>query len=126
LESKPDYKALAGFDFLSKSKEIEPGGDRRDDMPKGARRVPGPGKKRPWKRPRLTAEEFDAMVQEQSGMCALSSEPGSTGGLVIDTDDLGKKVRGLVHPKCKAFLALGRDNPLRFQMAITCLGQNVP
>ena len=97
-------------------------------MPKGGRRVPGPGKKigRPWKKPRLTAEEFDAMVQEQSGMCALCSEPGSTGGLVIDTDDLRKTVRGLVHPKCKAFLALGRDNPLRFQMAITYLEQSVP
>jgi hypothetical protein len=52
-------------------------------MPKGGRRVPGPGKKlgRPRKRLRLTAEEFEAMVQEQSGMCALCSEPGSTGGL---------------------------------------------
>jgi hypothetical protein len=48
---------------------------------------------------------------------------GSTSGLVIDTDDLRKKVRGLVHPKCKAFLALGRDNALRFQMAITYLEQ---
>jgi len=45
---------------------------------------------------------------------------------VIDTDDLRKKVRGLVHPKCKAFLALGHDNPLRFQMAITYLEQSVP
>ena len=75
------------------------------------------------KKPRLTAEEFEAKVQEQGGMCALCSEPGSIGGLVVDRDDLKKRVRGLVHPKCKAFLALGRDNPFRFQMAITYLGQ---
>lgn len=66
------------------------------------------------------------MVQEQRGMCALCSEPGSSGGLVIDTDDLRMAVRGLVHRKCKAFLALGRDNPLRFKMAITYLEQSVP
>lgn len=93
-------------------------------MPSGGKRVPGPGKRlgRPGK-PQLTAEEFEAMVQEQGGTCALCSEPGSIGGLVLDSDDLKKKVRGLVHPKCKAFLALGRDNPLRFEMAITYLGR---
>jgi len=92
-------------------------------MPKGGRRVPGPGKRlgRPRKRLRLTAEEFEAMVQEQSGMCALCSEPGSADGLVVDADDLRKRIRGLLHRKCRAFLALGRDNPLRFQMAITYL-----
>jgi hypothetical protein len=62
-----------------------------------------------------------AQVQEQSGMCALGSEPGSAGGLVVDTDDLRKRIRGLLHRKCKTFLSLGRDNPLRFQMAITYL-----
>jgi hypothetical protein len=30
---------------------------------------------------------------------------------VVHRDDLKKRVRGLVHPKCKAFLALGRDTP---------------
>jgi Recombination endonuclease VII len=63
------------------------------------------------------------MVQEQSGNCALCSEPGSAGGLVIDTDDLRKSIRGLVHRKCKTLLALGRDDPRRFQMAIIYLEQ---
>jgi hypothetical protein len=45
---------------------------------------------------------------------------------VLDRDDLKKKVRDLLHPKCKAFLALGRDNPLRFQMAIAYLERNEP
>ena len=93
-------------------------------MPSGGRRVPGPGKQlgRP-QMPRLTVEEFEVMVQEQGGNCALCSEPGSAGGLVVDRDDLKKKIRGLVHPKCKAFLAMGHDNPLRFSMAITYLGR---
>jgi hypothetical protein len=96
-------------------------------MPSGGRRVPGPGKRlgRPTN-VRLTAEEFEAMVQEQGGACALCLEPGSAGGLVVDRDDLKKRIRGLVHPKCKAFLALGQDNPLRFSMAITYLGRRAP
>ena len=95
-------------------------------MPSGGPRTAGPGKKlgRPSTTPNLAAEEFEAMVVDQRGMCALCSEPGSAGGLVVDADLLKKKVRGLVHPKCKAFLALGRDNPLRFQMAITYLERN--
>ena len=94
-------------------------------MPRGGIRVPGSGKTlgRPLK-PRLTAEEFEARAQEQGGICALCSDPGSVGGLVVDVDDLRKRIRGLVHPKCKAFLALGRDNPLRFQMAISYLERN--
>ena len=39
------------------------------------------------------------MVKEQGGVCALCSEPGSADGLVVDTDDLRKTIRGLVHPE---------------------------
>jgi len=93
-------------------------------MPPGGKRVPGPGKRigRP-RNTRLTTEEFEAMVQEQGGLCALCSEPGSVGGLVVDIDGLRNSVRGMLHPQCKAFLALGRDNPRRFQMAIAYLEQ---
>jgi hypothetical protein len=56
-------------------------------------------------KPRLTPEEVQALIQEQGGLCALCSEPG------------------MLHPKCKELLALGRDNPRRFQMAITYLEQ---
>jgi len=88
-------------------------------MPSGGKRA-GAGRK---PLPRLTPEEFEAMVQEQGGMCALCSEPGSVGGLVVDIDGLRRSVRGMLHPNCKDFLALGRDNPRRFQMAITYLEQ---
>ena len=76
LESSTDYKTLAGFAFLWKSKENKLGARQETPDAKRSRRVPGPGKKigRPWKKPRLTAEEFEAMVQEQSGMCALCSD----------------------------------------------------
>jgi Recombination endonuclease VII len=93
-------------------------------MSRGGKQVPGPGKRigRPSK-PGLTAEEFEAMVQEQGGLCALCSEPGSVGGLVVDIDGLRNSVRGMLHPNCKAFLVLGRDNPRRFQRAIAYLEQ---
>src|SRR5437879_9836444 len=80
----------------------------------GAGRIPNP---------RLTQGEIEALIQEQGGLCALCSEPGSVGGLVVDMDGLRKSASGMVHPKCKEFLALGRDNPRRFQMAITYLEQ---
>jgi len=93
-------------------------------MPSGGKRVPGPGKRiGRTPHPRLTEEEVDALIQEQGGLCALCSEPGSVGGLEVDIDGLRKSVRGMLHPKCKAFLALGHDNPRRFQMAITYLEQ---
>ena len=72
---------------------------------------------------KLTEEEVEALIQEQAGLCALCSEPGSVGGLVVDMDGLRKSVRGMLHPKCKEFLALGRDNPRRFQAAIAYLEQ---
>ena len=73
--------------------------------------------------PKLAQEEIEALIQEQGGLCALCSEPGSVGGLEVDVDGLRKSVRGMLHPKCKTFLALGRDNPRRFQMAIAYLEQ---
>lgn len=73
--------------------------------------------------PKLTQEEIEALIQEQGGLCALCSEPGSVGGLEVDIDGLRKSVRGMLHPKCREFLALGRDNPRRFQMAIAYLEQ---
>lgn len=90
----------------------------------GGRRTAGPGKRigRPAL-PQLTAEEIEALIQEQGGLCALCLEPGSVGGLEVDTDGLRQSVRGMLHPKCKDLLVLGRDNPRRFQMAITYLEQ---
>src|SRR6266849_4874836 len=88
-------------------------------MPWGGKRA-GAGRKTD---PRLTPEELDALIQEQGSLCALCSEPGSIGGLELDIDGLRKSVRGMLHPECKDFLALGRDNPRRFQMAITYLEQ---
>ena len=89
-------------------------------MAKGGKRE-GSGRKPP---PRLSPEDFEKMVLAQEGMCALCSDPGSNGGLVVDVDGLTKSARGLVHPKCKMFLALGRDNPLRFQRAINYLRES--
>jgi hypothetical protein len=38
------------------------------------------------------------MVQEQVGTCALCLAPGSDGGLLVDRDNLKKRIRGLVQP----------------------------
>jgi len=104
-----DLETLIFFDYEERARAMSWGGKRE-----GAGRTPAP---------RLTQEELEALIQEQVGLCALCAEPGSVGGLVADIDGLRKSVRGMLHPKCKAFLVLGRDNPRRFQMAIAYLEQ---
>ena len=86
-------------------------------MPCGGKRR-GSGRK---PLPRLTKDEFGAKVREQRGLCALCSDPGSVGGLVIDADAIRRKVRGLIHPKCKRVLALVCDDPIRLKKAIDYL-----
>ena len=89
-------------------------------MPSGGRRVPGPGKQmgRPPK-PGLPLKSSRRWSKNKVACVLCVLNPAAPA--VVDTDDLRKKIRGLVHRKCQTFLVLGRDNPLRFQRAITYL-----
>ena len=68
----------------------------------------------------LTKEQYQSMLNEQSGRCAICEEPLS-GGWVIDHCHMTMKVRGLVHPKCNTFIGLGNEDPKKFEMAVAYL-----
>ena len=68
----------------------------------------------------LTAEQYHEMLDSQKGRCAICEEPLSA-GWVIDHCHMTMKVRGLVHPRCNTFIALGNEDPRTFEMAIAYL-----
>jgi hypothetical protein len=68
----------------------------------------------------LTRTQYEAMLSEQKGRCAICEEPLS-GGWVIDHCHMTMRVRGLVHPKCNTFIGFGNEDPKRFDMAVKYL-----
>jgi len=120
-------------------------------MPRGGRRIPGPGKRigRPPKalvpisdadivtalrapqaierllelRLRkfgLSRDQYETMLSEQKGRCALCHEPLSS-RWVIDHCHVTMKVRGLLHSNCNTLLGLANEDPRRLKLAITYL-----
>ena len=74
----------------------------------------------------LTATEYDAMLQEQGGVCAIcAAEPGAWrangGGLVIDHDHSTGRVRGLLCPSCNRGLGQFDDDPVKLANAVSYL-----
>jgi len=68
----------------------------------------------------LSRDQYQAMLQEQNGRCAVCEEPLSQ-GWVIDHCHMTMKVRGLVHPKCNSLLGFANEDPRRLEMAIAYL-----
>jgi hypothetical protein len=72
------------------------------------------------KRYRLTRAEFEKLLAEQKGCCALCELPLRE-HWQVDHDHFTGKMRGLLHLKCNVFLGNGEENPLRFEQAIAYL-----
>src|SRR5215469_258657 len=68
----------------------------------------------------LAPEEYQQMLAAQNGRCAICEEPLSA-GWVIDHCHMTMRIRGLVHAKCNTFIALGNEDPKRFEMAVAYL-----
>ena len=68
----------------------------------------------------LNREQYQQMLSDQKGRCAICDEPLS-GGWVIDHCHMTMKVRGLVHPKCNTFIGMGNEDPKRLEMAVAYL-----
>lgn len=69
-----------------------------------------------WATYRLTPEDFDRMVQEQSGLCAICRHPPKKSRYgVLDVDHLPGSdpviVRGLLCHQCNLAIGLLRDDP---------------
>ena len=82
----------------------------------------------------LTVEEYDALLAEQGGGCAMCGAPPTpTRRLAIDHDHeccpsrraCHKCVRGLLCPDCNRAIGLFRDNPVLLRAAIDYLGRSV-
>lgn len=70
----------------------------------------------------ITLVEFEAMVLEQGGVCAICHEPNYSGKrLVVDHCHDTGRVRGLLCNGCNGGIGLLKDSVLRLESAINYL-----
>lgn len=75
----------------------------------------------------LTREAYDAILDEQGGVCAICLEPGDTWHVDHDHSccpgqkSCGNCVRGLLHLQCNTALGLLKDDPERLRRAASYL-----
>jgi hypothetical protein len=58
----------------------------------------------------LTIEQYEMMIESQSGVCAICSNPPGMRGFCIDHDHKTGLVRGLLCNKCNSALGLFGDS----------------
>jgi hypothetical protein len=60
----------------------------------------------------LSKEDYDRMLEEQGGICAICKKPCATKrSLAVDHDHVSGKIRGLLCRACNVVLGLMKDNP---------------
>jgi hypothetical protein len=68
-----------------------------------------------WHCYRMTRAEYDALLMEQDGVCAICREPGKTKKdqelLCVDHGHRPGRIRGLLCASCNSALGLFRDDP---------------
>ncbi len=57
----------------------------------------------------LTEDKYDAMVEQQDGMCAICEGPSQAERLSIDHDHVTGRVRGLLCGRCNSMLGFALD-----------------
>lgn len=80
----------------------------------------------------ITKDEFDAMLLEQGGVCAICKDPekqidsrsGVVRQLAVDHDHSTGKVRGLLCGDCNKGLGMFKDRPELLQAAIDYILEN--
>lgn len=73
-------------------------------------------RKRQLARYGLTVEDYDEMLRQQEGACAICKEPPSEGWkLAVDHDHKTGKVRGLLCLGCNVTVGYLEENPIRIQ-----------
>lgn len=73
----------------------------------------------------ITVEQYDQMLVEQNGGCALCEKPPDKRRLSVDHDHATGKVRGLLCKHCNFMIGLAREQPKVFQAAIAYLEKHV-
>ena len=70
----------------------------------------------------ITTEDYDLLLQEQSGVCKVCNKTCSTGRrLSVDHDHKTGKIRGLLCRNCNVALGYLGDNPLLFERCVLYL-----
>lgn len=73
----------------------------------------------------ITGEEYEALRQDQHGLCAIcgpwTGRRGVTRSLSVDHDHRTGEVRGLLCRTCNDIIGLWRDNPNVFKRALEYL-----
>jgi hypothetical protein len=75
----------------------------------------------------LTLDQYDALVAEQRGLCAICGEPPAKGRgrrLVVDHDHQTGEIRGLLCGLCNVALGYLREDPKLFERAKAYLDRN--
>ncbi len=72
----------------------------------------------------ITLSQYDSLLKEQSGVCAICKSPPSnngkraTGRLHVDHNHLTGKIRGLLCSNCNTAMGLLKDNVLILRASI--------
>lgn len=75
----------------------------------------------------ITGKQYDEILEEQKGVCALCKELRLTGNqkrMHVDHDHKTKKVRGILCQSCNTGLGKFRDDTELLKEAIKYLGEN--
>ncbi len=75
----------------------------------------------------LSAEDYDRMLQEQNGVCAICGQECATGNrLAVDHDHTTGKIRGLLCKNCNTAIGLFKENEEYMVNAIEYLKSHSP
>lgn len=69
----------------------------------------------------ITKEQYEALLAEQGGVCALCKKPPTDEFLVVDHDHTTGQVRGLLHRLCNSMLGCAMDDPELLEAGIKYL-----
>lgn len=115
-----EYKSFEAFSFQTASKN----GVRKWCRDCGA--AYASKKARHYKlmdRYKITADEYDAMLERQGGVCAICKKECTSGNrLAVDHDHSTGRVRGLLCMHCNTLLGSAKDSSNTLSSAIEYLG----
>lgn len=74
----------------------------------------------------ITVEQYDAMLAEQGGRCAIcgTDTPGGKGGFHVDHCHDGTQVRGLLCHRCNVGIGLMQDDSERLIAAAAYIAKH--
>lgn len=68
---------------------------------------------------RITPDEYDVLLAEQKGVCAICGKPPAKGkSLHVDHDHVDGQIRGLLCYRCNHALGLLKDSPTIIEAAL--------